>query len=112
MKYLKQILLSITLLIVAPAFSQTAHDWQNVLKLVPVKIDNMGKFTKVSLGDICMLAIDEDGNLWSYHSMRDRFNKVFSFDEPESDGFRESIGEYDIKIISVDKNGNIYFLVY
>ena len=39
MKYLKQILLSITLLIVAPAFSQTAHDWQNVLKLVPVKIE-------------------------------------------------------------------------
>lgn len=57
-------------------------------------------------------AFVEDGNLWSYHSMRDRFNKVFSFDEPESDGFRESIGEYDIKIISVDKNGNIYFLVY
>ena len=39
MKYLKRILLSITLLIVAPAFSQTAHDWQNVLKLVPVKIE-------------------------------------------------------------------------
>ena len=39
MKYLKQILLSITLLIVAPAFSQTAQDWQNVLGLVPAKIE-------------------------------------------------------------------------
>lgn len=40
MKYFKQILLlSITLLIVAPAFSQTAQDWQNVLGLASAKIE-------------------------------------------------------------------------
>ena len=37
---------------------------------------------------------------------------MFSFDEADSDGFRESNQEHDIKIMSVDKNGNIYFLVY
>lgn len=57
-------------------------------------------------------AFVEDGNLWSYHSSRDRFNKVFSFEENATDGFRESNREHDIKIISVDKNGNIFFLVY
>lgn len=67
-----------------------------------VKVNSTGTVT----------AFVEDGNLWSYHSSRDRFNKVFSFDEADSDGFRESNQEHDIKIMSVDKNGNIYFLVY
>lgn len=53
-----------------------------------------------------------NGNLWSYHPNRDKFNKVFSFDEETSDGFREKNRNYGIKILDVDKNGDIYFVVY
>ena len=53
-----------------------------------------------------------NGNLWSYHPNRDKFNKVFSFDEETSEGFREKNRNYGIKIIHVDNNGDIYFVVY
>ena len=35
-----------------------------------------------------------NGNLWSYHPNRDKFNKVFSFDEETSDGFSEESSNY------------------
>lgn len=53
-----------------------------------------------------------DGNLWSYSSINDRFTKVFSFEESDSDGLRENNKNHGIKVIDIDKKGNIKYIVY
>lgn len=57
-------------------------------------------------------AFETNGNLWSYHAAKDRLNRVFSFEEDGSDGYRETNQNHKIKIINIDSKGNINYLVY
>ncbi len=54
----------------------------------------------------------QDNTLWSFSASKNRFTKVFSFEQEDSDGLREEYNAHEIKILSVDDNGNINYLVY
>lgn len=53
-----------------------------------------------------------DGNLWSFSCSKNSFTKVFTFEDSDSDGVRENYQAHDIKILNVNDNGNVDFLVY
>lgn len=59
-----------------------------------------------------VIAFVVNGNLWTYHPGRDRLNKVFSFDESGSDGYRQSNDNHNIRIMNIDSKGNVNFIVY
>ncbi len=53
-----------------------------------------------------------DRDLWSYRERDRRAVRIFSFRGSEDSDMRDSHREHDIKILSVDDDGNIDFLVY
>lgn len=51
------------------------------------------------------------GSLWCFNSSSETYTKTFSFDKEDSDAVREGYQKHDIKIISVDENGDATFTV-
>lgn len=50
--------------------------------------------------------------LWCYSLAQNRFIRLFSFADDGSGGIRENYDEHGIKILNIDKDGNVKFLVY
>lgn len=50
--------------------------------------------------------------LWLYNLPENRIIKVFSFRQEESDYVRDIYNEHDVKILNMDEEGNIDFMVY
>ncbi len=59
-----------------------------------------------------MTAFVQEGELWSYRRPEHTMVKVFSFRGYEGIDERENYGEHDIRIVSVDENGGIDYIVY
>lgn len=55
---------------------------------------------------------EREKQLWEYNASKKKYTKIFSFSESEGDNLRESYPEHGIKILDVDKSGNVDFLVY
>lgn len=53
-----------------------------------------------------------DRELWSYDQKSKRAVNIFSFRSGEDDGTRANYDRHDIKILSVENNGDITFVVY
>lgn len=59
------------------------------------------------------LVFVNSGRLYSYNLNDNKLGYLFGFYEDDSQiGFREAFQDYDIKVFSVDENGNVYFMVY
>lgn len=58
------------------------------------------------------VAFVQEGELWSYHQSEHTLAKVFSFRGYEGIDDRENYGEHDIKIVQVDENGSVDYIVY
>ena len=58
------------------------------------------------------LAFKADRELWSYDQKSKRAVNVFSFRSGEDDGVRANYAAHDIKILSVENNGDVDFVVY
>lgn len=58
------------------------------------------------------VAFVQAGELWSYRQGEGILSKVFSFRGYEGIENRENYGEHDIKIVRVDENGSVDYLVY
>lgn len=58
------------------------------------------------------VAFVQEGELWSYHQSEATLAKVFSFRGYEGIEGRENYGEHDIKIVRVDENGSVDYIVY
>ena len=59
-----------------------------------------------------VLAFVQEGDLWSYSPDDGKFSRIFSF-RKESDGdFRDSRYQHNIKIIRVEDNGDVDFVLY
>lgn len=58
------------------------------------------------------VAFVQEGELWCYNVGNARLIRVFSFRSLEGIDERENYGEHDIKIISIDEEGSISFVVY
>lgn len=54
------------------------------------------------------------GELWSYNSKTNQFVQLFTFADDDSayDSVREAYQEHGIKILSVDSDGNVSYVVY
>lgn len=50
--------------------------------------------------------------LWCFDDEVNTFIKAFSFGDETSDGIREDYSGHNIKVMDVDNDGNIYFIVY
>ena len=74
------------------------------LKDIPLISDSTGKVT-------CFIV---RGELWSYNSKTNQFVRIFSFmdDATKYDTIRESHDQHGIKVMSVDGDGNVEFVVY
>lgn len=69
---------------------------------IPVVTDTTGKYT----------AFIRNNELWIYNAARNSFTKVFSFGSDSGDGLREDYDQHGIKILSLDANGNLKYVVY
>lgn len=54
------------------------------------------------------------GELWSYNAKSNQFVQIFTFadDDSQYDSVRESYGQHGIKVLSVNSDGSVSFVVY
>jgi len=50
--------------------------------------------------------------LWCFNDKEKAFTRIFSFEAEDSDNMRELYNKHNIKIMSVEDNGNVNFMVY
>lgn len=62
--------------------------------------------------DNTVVVFTQQGDLWSYSPENCKFVKVFSFRKEDNGDFRDSRTEHDIKIIRVEDNGDVDFVLY
>lgn len=58
------------------------------------------------------LAFVRDGALWLYDLNKNEVTRIFSFEQKKSDYIRDLYNQHDIRILDMDAEGNIDFLVY
>lgn len=56
-------------------------------------------------------AFVREGALWLYQVENQKMTQVFSFPQEENSDARDTYGQNDIRIIDIDSQGNMYFLV-
>ena len=61
-------------------------------------------------GDI--IAFVQEGDLWTYTPATGKVVKVFSFRNDQGEDVRDNRADHDIKIIRVDSNGDVDFVLY
>jgi hypothetical protein len=57
-------------------------------------------------------AFVRNGSLYSYSVDDNKLTEVFTFDEEKTDYIRDCYNKHDIKILSMDATGFMYFMVY
>lgn len=62
--------------------------------------------------DQTKLAFVRNQELWLYHLDNNEIIKVFSFVQEESDYIRDRYNQHDIRILNMDNEGNMDFIVY
>lgn len=62
--------------------------------------------------DSSKLAFVRQRELWYYNLLDDKAIKVFSFAETDTDYVRDFYGEHNVRILNMDDDGNISFMVY
>ena len=59
-----------------------------------------------------ILAFVQQGDLWAYNVETNKMTRVFSFRDTGSNDERNDISQHDIRIVRVDENGDIDFVLY
>lgn len=72
--------------------------------------DNMVKTVKSPKSRY--LAFKTGGDLWCYDQTDNELVRIFTFDSSKDDGIRSRYGRHDVKILSVQEDGTVDFLVY
>ena len=62
--------------------------------------------------DGTVVAFQQADRLFSYHTGTQKLALIFSFDDLERADAREELDEHEVKILNVDKDGNLIFAVY
>lgn len=62
--------------------------------------------------DGSVTAFTQNGDLWSYVPDTGKFVKIFTFRKDTESDFRDARVEHDIKLLSVENNGDVHFMVY
>lgn len=58
------------------------------------------------------VAFVRNGSLWYYNLNANKITSVFSFDKGSKDYLRHYYNQHDIKILNIEDNGNISFMLY
>ncbi len=58
------------------------------------------------------LAFVRNRELWFYNLEENKLTRVFSFRQEQTDYIRDLYNQHDIRILNMDAEGNLYFLVY
>lgn len=59
-----------------------------------------------------IVAFVQQGSLYSFNTSNGQLNRIFAFNDKNNDDARTRYMANDIKVMSIDENGNTYFLVY
>ena len=59
-----------------------------------------------------ILAFVQQGDLWAYNVETNKMTRVFSFRDTGSNDERNDISQHDVRIVRVDENGDIDFVLY
>lgn len=62
--------------------------------------------------DGSVTAFTQNGDLWSYVPDTGKFVEIFTFRRDTESDFRDARVEHDIKLLSVENNGDVDFMVY
>lgn len=62
--------------------------------------------------DGSVTAFTQNGDLWSYVPDTGKFVEIFTFRKDTESDFRDARVEHDIKLLSVENNGDVHFMVY
>ena len=62
--------------------------------------------------DGSVTAFTQNGDLWSYVPDTGKFVEIFTFRKDTESDFRDARVEHDIKLLSVENNGDVDFMVY
>ena len=62
--------------------------------------------------DGSVTAFTQNGDLWSYVPDTGKFVEIFTFRKDTESDFRDVRIEHDIKLLSVENNGDVHFMVY
>lgn len=77
-----------------------------------IGISNAESLDIASNEDHTKMAFVRNGNLWYYDLSTEKLNQVFSFVQNSEDYTRDYYDQHDIRIVNVDDEGNIDFVVY
>ncbi len=59
-----------------------------------------------------IIAFVQQGDLWAYHCTANRFTRIFSFRQTKNGDERDANHSHDMKIVRMDKSGDMDFVVY
>lgn len=77
-----------------------------------IGITNAKDLDITSNEDNTKAAFVRNGSLWYYDLNSNKLNQVFSFVQNSNDYLRDYYDQHNIRIINIDKDGNIDFVVY
>jgi len=77
-----------------------------------VGITNQENMDLVTSADDTKLAFVRERELWYYNLAENDAIKVFSFRQEESDNVRDIYDQHNVRILNLDDDGNIDFIVY
>lgn len=77
-----------------------------------IGISNAEDLDISSSDDNKKMAFVRNGNLWYYDLNTENLNQVFSFVQNSTDYIRDYYDQHDIRIINIDNEGSIDFVVY
>ena len=77
--------------------------------LLGVRDKNVEYMTNENAG---IVAFVQEGDLWSYSPDDGKFSRIFSFRRENDGDYRDSRYKHDIKIIRVEDNGDVDFVLY
>lgn len=77
-----------------------------------VGITNQEKMDLVTSADDTKIAFVRERELWYYNLAENNATKVFSFRQKDSDNVRDVYDQHNVRILNLDDNGNIDFIVY
>lgn len=77
--------------------------------LLGIRDKNVSYMTNEEAG---VVAFTQQGDLWSYAPDNGKIVKIFSFRQDENGDFRDSRNQHNIKIIRVQDNGDVDFVLY
>lgn len=77
--------------------------------LLGIRDKNVSYMTNEEAG---VVAFTQQGDLWSYAPDNGKIVKIFSFRQNEDGDFRDSKNQHNIKIIRVQDNGDVDFVLY